>query len=290
MPSKSDVEIGPHVFHETSFFAVQYISEPAQVPTYQFAQSASYNGPPAATASSTASASTNANAASPLISSLASSIDITPQLIAQVNAAASSNPVLQNLLHAAAHNNASIDQLKTLAALIQSLAAQPTAPYPNATYDPSVRTPVSSLLGMNTAQASALQGAFTVIDTGTQIEDSFLVNAVVEVKKSDLLIEFRENQIDRLLIPHDIAFGERIHLSNASSGRYDMDMGMFVPLDDSRGENALERPAILRLRKMPSTLSDAIWSWLSEDTRKPEAKLAFQQKVGALLFLPSHHS
>lgn len=250
---KCDLEIGPHVFHDTSFFEAQYISEPAQVPTYQFTQGASYSG----LSAGSFSASSSTNAASPLMSSLDSSIDITPHLIAQVNAAASSNPVLQNLLHAAAHNNASLDQLKTLATLIQSLATQPTAPYPNATYDPNARTPALSLLGMN-PQALTSQ---------------------VQVKKSDLLIEFRENQVERLLIPHDIAFGERNPLPNACSGRSDMDLGMFIPLDDSHGENAIERPAILRLRKVPSTLSDTIWYWLSENARMADAKLAFQRKV-----------
>ncbi len=106
----------------------------------------------------------------------------------------------------------------------------------------------------------------------------------MQVKKSDLLIEFRENQVERLLIPHDIAFGERNPLPNACSGRSDMDLGMFIPLNDSHGENAIERPAILRLRKAPSTLSDTIWYWLSENARKADAKLAFQRKVGVRHF------
>ena len=152
---KCDLEIGPYIFYDTAFHEVQYAVEPAKVPTYQYTQGTQSTfaaAPPSAFVPSS-----SPNAASPFMSSLESSIEITPHLIGQVNAAASSNPVLQNLLHAAAHNTASLDQLKTLAALIQSLATQPTTPYPNATFDPNARTPALSLLGVN-SQASTSQG------------------------------------------------------------------------------------------------------------------------------------
>ena len=103
------------------------------------------------------------------------------------------------------------------------------------------------------------------------------MNFIVHVKKSDLLIEFRENQTERFLVPQDILFGERI--PSACSGRHDMELGFFVPWGDSPGEDASPRPAILLLRKAPIALSDMIWNWLSDGARRRGAKQAFQQKV-----------
>lgn len=100
------LEIGPHIFTETTIFEVHY--HPVFVPL-----------PSVATSSTSVSAAVP-HGTSPLISSLTNS---TPTLINQVNAAAQSNPTLANLIQLAASGNASLDQLKNLGLTIQQLAS-----------------------------------------------------------------------------------------------------------------------------------------------------------------------
>ncbi|KAJ7103321.1 hypothetical protein B0H15DRAFT_975624 [Mycena belliarum] len=89
---RCQIEIGPHIFTETSFFEVRYLL------------------PGSAASSSIYSWQ------SPYVT------DITPALINQVNAAAAANPTLANLLQLAAAGKASPEQLQTLGLLIQSLS------------------------------------------------------------------------------------------------------------------------------------------------------------------------
>ncbi|OAX35279.1 hypothetical protein K503DRAFT_851343 [Rhizopogon vinicolor AM-OR11-026] len=99
------LEIGPHIFMDTTIFEVHY--HPVFVPS-------------PSTSTSSASVSAAPRGTSPLISSLTNS---TPTLINQVNAAALSNPTLANLIQLAASGNASLDQLKNLGLTIQQLAS-----------------------------------------------------------------------------------------------------------------------------------------------------------------------
>lgn len=164
---KCDFEIGPHVFPDTAFHEAQYLPEQqqqqawpveARAEPFQFSTFHAGHGHPKdllsgktpyatghypSASSASAMASLMPPAPAPLLSSLETSIDVTPGLITQVNAAASSNPTLQNLLAIAASGKASIDQLKTLGVLIQTMAGQGTQP--------------------SGPPASALSGAFSLL-------------------------------------------------------------------------------------------------------------------------------
>ncbi|KAJ7070836.1 hypothetical protein C8F01DRAFT_399552 [Mycena amicta] len=94
---RCNIEIGPHVFADTSFYEVEYL--PASAP------------------------------GAPSWSSFVSMPH--PDLVNVVNSAAAANPTFANLLHMAATGQATPDQLKTLGLLIQSLppsSAPATAP------------------------------------------------------------------------------------------------------------------------------------------------------------------
>lgn len=112
--AKCDVEIGPHIFSGTSFYEASYAHEATNVNTLLGATQPSAFGQQATAGGSSAS----------LLAPIDAAVDVTPQLIAQVNEAASANPILQNLLQQAAMGLASLEQLQTLGILIQSLAAQ----------------------------------------------------------------------------------------------------------------------------------------------------------------------
>ncbi|KAJ7631158.1 hypothetical protein FB45DRAFT_917670 [Roridomyces roridus] len=102
---RCQIEIGPHIFWETSFWEVQY--QPLQAP---------WQSPYAAYAPQQA----------PLLSSLYSATAITPALINQVNARAAADPLLNSLLQLAAAGQASPEQIQSLGLLIQSLTVPGT--------------------------------------------------------------------------------------------------------------------------------------------------------------------
>ena len=114
---------------------------------------------------------------------------ITPALINQVNSAASSNPILANLLQLAAAGLATSDQLKTLGLLIQSLASseniQP-APASLGTLDGLQALP----LGATTGQVSS--------------------HSTAPVRPFDLVIEFHETSYERWIFPRGPVTCERI--------------------------------------------------------------------------------
>ena len=97
---------------------------------------------------------------------------------------------------------------------------------------------------------------------------------------SDLVIEFRENTHDKLLISRDIEYGERVPSPNPFIGRFDISVGMF--LGNVTEANSVKRPAVLHFRRVPNFLSDGIWGWMKEQAKKPEAKVEFLRKVYVL--------
>ncbi|KAF7307098.1 hypothetical protein MIND_00503100 [Mycena indigotica] len=104
------IDIGPHIFCDTSFYEVHY-------PPSQLEGSASTSARPSWSASI------------PMPNS---------DIVHAVNAAASSNPTFANLLHIAASGQATPDQLQTLGLLIQSLPPPrppPLAPTTALAYD-----------------------------------------------------------------------------------------------------------------------------------------------------------
>ena len=113
---KFDIEIGPHIFYDTVLFDVRYPITPRQpVHSGPVMHSLTHHSSPGPSFS---------NGSSSGVDLISPSVEVTPALISQVNQAAATNPVLQNLLQLAATGRASHDQLKTLGILVQSLAMQ----------------------------------------------------------------------------------------------------------------------------------------------------------------------
>ncbi|KAF8641241.1 hypothetical protein AX17_000875 [Amanita inopinata Kibby_2008] len=211
-----DLEIGPHVFPDTTFYEVHYLSTqpqatPSNVAPYKttwqatspystsyaqstLAPSTSVLQPPTTTTSS---------------ASLTVTATITPALINQVNSAASSNPILANLLQLAAAGRASSDQLKTLGLLIQSLASP----------DP----------------AAIASGAVSQSQASNTLSSSLLVTQP-PVKLFDLVIEFREMPNQRWLFPRGPNVCERVLDSNAIEIGYDVIITTCIPFEKNVAE------------------------------------------------------
>ncbi|KAI5121171.1 hypothetical protein M0805_007168 [Coniferiporia weirii] len=276
--AKADVEIGPHVFQDTTFYEAHYFPEPSQHTvgmsssfppsssvlqpshgqhSYSFPQSGPYG-------STVSSAPTSLAAPGSTTSSLDSTVEVTPALIAQVNDAASSNPTLQNLLQSAAMGRASIEQLQTLGLLIQTLAAQhrisPQIPSTNFLDNPS-GIPSSSAI----SQAS--QGSRRP-----------------SVKKPDFIIEFRENHNDRFVLPQEIVACEQAYPPGSLTGRRDIILYTFVPFINTKvghevGPQAPSGTATrIRIRNATDALWESIWSWVNDAAKEPNARSVFYEK------------
>ncbi|KAG6862140.1 hypothetical protein C0995_004222 [Termitomyces sp. Mi166 len=186
---KCDLEIGPHVFPDTTFYEVHYLpSQPSSVVglTYQSPTTGSCSSQPSTVPANVAKSLESENSSASLASNLTSVATITPALINQVNTAASSNPTLANLLQLAAAGLATPDQLKTLGLLIQSLATsegtQPVLP-------PTVTPALPPLPTMTPASVTTPQ--------------------IAPVKEFDLVLEFRENPNERWVFPRGLVTCER---------------------------------------------------------------------------------
>ncbi|KAG2118052.1 uncharacterized protein F5147DRAFT_833174 [Suillus discolor] len=172
------LEIGPHIFTETTIFEVHY--HPILVHT---AHGPTYTQQPGATSSVSAS---QGSSSTPLLSPLPNSSSIPPTLINQVNAAALSNPTLANLLHLAASGNASMDQLKNLGVTIQQLASSSGVD-----------------LGASSMQSAQAQNTATAVASGAASP----IQPVYQTKDFDIVIEFRECPTDRWIFPRGLAVG-----------------------------------------------------------------------------------
>ncbi|KAG6879850.1 hypothetical protein C0992_010519 [Termitomyces sp. T32_za158] len=187
---KCDLEIGPHIFSDTTFYEVHYLpSQPSstaglisQTPKAQTALSQPRTIPENGVKNPEIGRSSGT-----LASNFTSVATITPALINQVNSAASSNPTLANLLQLAAAGLATPDQLKTLGLLIQSLAnSEAVQPVPASL----AATPLSQLPAVTPS--------------------SIITPPVVPVKEFDLVLEFRENPNERWVFPRGLVTCERI--------------------------------------------------------------------------------
>lgn len=151
---KYDVRLGPHVFPDTVFYEVSHFKKtsskqastsagvPVSTNTFHYrptSHSLVSGSVPYSSSASQAGPATTSRYSQPIpapaptipssdtskqSSSLDLSIDVSPSLVAQVNSAAATNSTLQYLLQSAAEGTASVDQLKTLGLLIQSVASQ----------------------------------------------------------------------------------------------------------------------------------------------------------------------
>lgn len=182
------LQIGPHLFMDTTVFEVHYRPFPvavSQQTTFVY-QPAPGNQSSQAAQPQTLPSSPSAAAgeSSALLSSLSSTLPVTPGLISQVNTAATSNPTLANLLQLAASGRASPDQLKTLGLLIQSLASSPGTGTPATTSQLSAPGTDSSSTPLPTAPATPQQYQYQAA-----------------IKDFDIVIEFREAPSDRWVFP-----------------------------------------------------------------------------------------
>jgi hypothetical protein len=282
---RCDIEIGPHIFSNTTIFEVHYLSPqapstPKPGSQYQASQNTwqattPYSGTPF-TAYGQQNTSEKApsfgvleqQTSKPLLSSIASSVSITPVLINQVNSAASSNPTLANLLQLAATGKATPEQLKTLGLLIQSLA-NPTMVDTNNT---NTVTPPPPL------QPSAV-GTSSSSTTGSNAGSYSQQTSLAPVREFDIVLEFSENATERWVFPRGPAVCERIMDSRTADVAYDVLISTCLPFPKLDPEMAIQpaastTPQIVhdddsprqlvsfRLRKAPITIWDTVSRWV----------------------------
>jgi hypothetical protein len=193
------LEIGPHIFTETTMFEVHY--HPILVHT---APGPTYVQQPGAVSAPQGSSTT------PLLSSSTNSPSIPPTLINQVNAAALSNPTLANLLQLAASGNASMDQLRNLGVTIQQLASSS-----------GVNLDASS---MQSAQA---QNTATAVANGAALP----IQPVYQTKDFDIVIEFRECPTDRWIFPRGLASGNFTPMPGSMGSYGEITLSTRVPFE-----------------------------------------------------------
>jgi hypothetical protein len=187
------LEIGPHMFMDTTIFEVHY--HPVFVPL-------------PSTSTSSSSAPAVPQGTSPLISSLTNS---TPTLINQVNAAALSNPTLANLIQLAASGNASLDQLKNLGLTIQQLAS-------------------SSGLSLD---AYSMPSATHAQNTATAVATSAVssIRPAYHTKDFDIVIEFRESPTDRWIFPRGPAISNFIPVTGSMGSYGEITLSTRLPFE-----------------------------------------------------------
>ncbi|KAG0707502.1 hypothetical protein DFH29DRAFT_994938 [Suillus ampliporus] len=196
------LEIGPHIFTETTIFEVHYhpvLVHTAPVPTY--AQQSS---------SISISAAPQGSSTTPALSSPPNTPSIPPTLINQVNAAALSNPTLANLLQLAASGNASMDQLKNLGVTIQQLASSS-----------GVNLDASSM------QSTQAQNTATAVAHGTASSNQ----PVYQTKDFDIVIEFRECPTDRWIFPRGPAVGNFTPVPGSMGSYGEITLSTRVPFE-----------------------------------------------------------
>lgn len=267
-----NVVIGPHIFPDTVFYEVHYLSPQGYQPSSFSNQPANpysaysqgimtTNGTQVSHSSSAAGKPDNVNnGSSSSLDSLPASIALTPHLIQQINSAASSNPTLANLLQLAAAGNATQDQLKTLGLLIQSFASLPSV-------------------------SSIQHGQPSTSSHGTY--PGFLTHP--PVKEFDLVFEFRETPNDRWCIPRVAVYVER-KPSPDIPNELDVTMLTSVPfiLDKeppTTGENSLQYPVVFTLKNAPYTVWETIWRWVGGESRNTANKAHIEKQVGAMLVI-----
>ncbi|KAL5494945.1 hypothetical protein ACEPAI_407 [Sanghuangporus weigelae] len=276
--SKCDLEIGPHVFADTSVYEAHYLSEPPQ-----FATSISPTYAPTTTYSQTTSGTFTypltsynpyvapAAPMTPLVPPGAEmkDPDVTPALIARVNEAAATNPTLHNLLQIAAAGDASIDQLRTLGFFIQQLAA---------VQQQQAQSTSSSTTNFLGAQRTTPQSAFM---QAANYSPSHVIS-----KKHDLILEFRENHIERFLVPREIVACEQ-EIQPSQTFRKDIVLYTFVPFLNNEikfksGSSTSSRtPTVIRFLNVSDAIWETIRGWVNEEAKRTDAWDSFYDKTEA---------
>jgi len=209
------LQIGPHLFMDTTVFEVHYRPFPVAVsqPTTFMYQSPPGNSlsqavhQPQTLSSSSSAPSGGSNA---LLSSLSSTLPVTPGLVSQVNAAATSNPTLANLLQLAASGRATSDQLKALGLLIQSLTS----------------SQVTDILTTISQGAPGTDSSSTPLPTAPAPQQ---YQYQPTVKDFDIVIEFRDAPSDRWIFPRGPATCEFVSALGDSGSMGDLTVSTIVP-------------------------------------------------------------
>lgn len=228
---RCDIQIGPHIFPSTVVFEVhyQYIPQPVNASQYVYQPPVTNLGAPWQTttpygknpyisqgknlgtdqtdqASNSIAASVEAvvsqKTSSPLLSSLGTEVPITPGLVTQVNIAAASNPTLANLLQMAASGQATPDQLKTLALLIQSLAC-----ISSNDELPDLSSTISKP-GSEASQSDDARNPSAAAPIYNAPRTAFNYPTYRPSKEFDIVFEFSENSSDRWILPRGPAIIE----------------------------------------------------------------------------------
>ncbi|RDB28711.1 SWR1 complex subunit swc3 [Hypsizygus marmoreus] len=269
---KCDLEIGPHTFPDTVFYEVHYLSPQTHLPSlpgyaYQ-PQNSSWQAktPYGAYAQPT---STNVaptsfeleKSSTPLISSLTAVTTITPALINQVNSAASSNPILANLLQLAAAGKATAEQLKTLGLLIQSLAT-------------SESTQILPPSGTSSQTQPTLPSTPSATETS--------LPSPAPIREFDLVLEFRETPYERWVFPRGVVTCETVMDTPGATPYtilkaripFDKANTAFIPMSDAPSlANAKDEPAHVvsfRIKRTPPAVWDTIWRWIGGERKIQE--------------------
>jgi hypothetical protein len=306
---RCDIEIGPHIFPDTTIFEVHYLSPQQPVPppkpgylyltppsmgSSSWQATTPYGGSQyntygqQNTAQKGTSDSISQQSSKPLLSSLTSSVSITPSLINQVNSAASSNPTLANLLQLAAAGKANSDQLKTLGLLIQSLAA-----------------PSSEVSGTSSSShTSHPMLSETVIlpkdsQTGTPSTSSTMLNSpntfLSPVREFDIVIEFQESTSERWIFPRGPVVCERVPDKLAPNSTYDILISTYVPFTkdapptamasekgDTSAESPPPQPVTFRLKKAPMAVWETVSRWAGNEDSMTKNRKILEELVRVL--------
>ncbi|EPQ60382.1 hypothetical protein GLOTRDRAFT_118675 [Gloeophyllum trabeum ATCC 11539] len=238
---RCDLEIGPHIFRDTAFFEVRYLSQ--FTPQQYVPASNPSQGTPGASSSAQ-------RASTPLISSLTSEVTVTPALVSQVNRAAATNPTLAHLVYLAATGQATQEQVKTLGLLIQSMA--------------TTRNNADSA-----ASTSSHQGADAMLllpgPQGLHPTSS---------QDFDLVMEFKELPNERLLFPRvPVVCTSLAASSDAPLGTRNIGITTCLPFPTA-GNQGPPQLVNLCLRRASSVISDLLSRWAGD-----EEKMANNQRI-----------
>ncbi|KAF8078855.1 hypothetical protein FPV67DRAFT_1663531 [Lyophyllum atratum] len=278
---KCDLEIGPHIFPDTVFYEVHYLPSQANVaPGYSYQPPAGswqtttpYGAyvPPRSTSANVSKPFELENSSTPLISSLTEVTTITPALINQVNSAASSNPILANLLQLAAAGLATPEQLKTLGLLIQSLATSESS---------QVGTP-----------SLATSSTIPPLPSAPSATPTVTPPSPAPVKEFDLVLEFRESPSERWVFPRGLVTCQRIMdtpINDATSHTVIKASVPFqkattprnltteqTPPDDSDRE--VPQTVVFHLKKTPLAVWDTISRWAGNEQKMEQNRLKLEE-------------
>ncbi|KAL0063385.1 hypothetical protein AAF712_009694 [Marasmius tenuissimus] len=202
---------------------------------------------------------------------------ITPEIVNQVNQAASTNPTLANLLQVAANGQASPDQLKTLGLTIQSLASPSAPAYPFPGLAP-LPIPSSSSGPTLTLAPAGIEGMVfpTASTSSNNAEDAS------SSPSFDIIIEFRENNTERWLLPRGIS-SVSAHENSAT-----LTVTALLPFSKSTGtaattssEETEDRLVEFQLANAPFTIHDSLRRWAGGEGRSKENQAALEKAKAA---------